>query len=149
MKFFLKIVPVLALVILAFAVTSAPAQDDKDRIERELEKTMSLQSPLVEDDVKLYLANVEPIFRLRFEPEKLIDTIKAIGAWPEDRFAYVTTKMAVGMSLIMRPDDARNQVVPDFARPTPVELALIKRYQDELTRAMSMIEARYATASGS
>lgn len=141
----------LALLFLVLIPTSALAQEQQNNthtIEQELQKIMAQQAPLVEDDIRFYLTNVDPIFRLRFEPDKLADTIASIGVWPEERFVYVTTKMAVGMSLIMRFGDPRNNDIPDFVRPTDEERKLIEKYKDELTRAMTLVQARYATASG-
>lgn len=131
------------------AAATKPPMPTDDRIQQQLETLMIRQPPLTEDDVRLYLANAEPIYRLRDEPDRLPETIKAIGGWPEDRFAYVTTKIAVGLSFLIRPDDPRSAGLPDFVRPTPDELTLIKRYQDELTRALERAQAaRQAAATG-
>lgn len=131
------------------ATAAKPGLPGDDRIQQQLEKIMISQPPLTEDDVRLYLANAEPIYRLRDEPGRLPETIKAIGGWLDDRFAYVTTKIAVGLSLLIRPDDPRNTGLPAFVRPTPDELTLIKRYQDELTRALERAQAaRQAAMAG-
>ncbi len=131
------------------AAAVKPGLPGDDRILQQLEKLMIRQPPLTEDDVRLYLSNAEPIYRLRDDPGRLPETVKAIGGWPEDRFAYVTTKVAVGLSLLVRPDDPRHAGLPEFVRPTADELTLIKRYQDELTRALERAQTvRQAEAAG-
>lgn len=122
----------------------AAAQDDSESLQHILERGMSRQAPLTADDVRVYLKNVEQIYRLRFEPGRQADVVREINYWDENRFAYVTTKMAVGMSLLLRPDDARNKSVPNFTRPTAAEMTLIKTYQDELAKAMESMQTKYA-----
>ena len=126
-----------------FLPTWAVAQEDVQRATQELKKIMTQEEPLNENDVRLYLTNADPIYRLRFEPDKLEETILAIGGWSEQRFTYVTIKMAVGMSQLMNPDDFRHQDVMGFAQPSPQELAVIMAHQDELNRVMERIQARY------
>ncbi len=104
---------------------------------------MARQEPLSENDIRIYLENVELIYQLRFEPDRLAEAVKTISAWTEGRFAYVTTKMATGMSMLMRPGDARNNAIPEFAKPTAQEQALIRRHQEALSRAMEAMQAKY------
>ena len=134
------------LIALTLGLMSVPAsaQSDLETINQQLEKAMSRETPLTEEDIRLYLANVDPIYRLRFEPERLPDTVKAINGWTENRFAYVTTKISVGMSILLRADDPRNAAVPVFARPSQQELALLRRYQEDLTRAIEGVQSRYS-----
>ncbi|MDR1922290.1 MAG: hypothetical protein LBS31_11200 [Candidatus Adiutrix sp.] len=124
------------LVLLAFLPVSAAAQNrDKAMIEEQLRRVMAKEAPLSEADVKIYLENIKPIFRLSRNPALQKETIAAIGRWSENRFAYVAVKMAVGMSMLIRPDDPRNAAAPDFAKPTAGEMELIRGYRDELLRA--------------
>ena len=134
----------LALLILGTAAPSA-AQTEQDQLYERLAQVMAQEQPLAEADVKLYLENAEAIYRLRFEPEKLDETAAAISAWTPGRFAYVTTKIAVGMSQLLRPDDQRNLNLPEFTKPLPPEVAVIRRAQDELTRTMERLQAKYGT----
>ncbi len=127
-----------------FAETlAAQTQTDKEKtsLSRELARSMAREAPLTEDDYRLYLANLEAIFALRQSPERAPDLAAAIPAWSESRFAYVTTKMAVGMSMILKPDDPRNLAVPDFARPTEREMALIRLHRDELVKSVEALQA--------
>lgn len=127
----------------------ALAQNDQDKIQGSLARSMLRQAPLSNDDILTYLKYVEPIYQLRFTPNRQGDVVRAINVWDENRFAYVTTKMAVGMSILMRPGDARNNAIPDFARPSQPELELIKSHQDELARQMDSLQAKYAAGSSS
>ncbi|KXS56369.1 MAG: hypothetical protein AMR96_03040 [Candidatus Adiutrix intracellularis] len=121
----------------------AAAQDEQDLVYERLAQIMVKEQPLADEDVRIYIENAESIYRLRFEPEKLNETIKSINSWTENRFAYVTTKMAVGMSQLIRPEDPRNTSIPEFAKPSPPEIAVIRRAQDELTRTMERLQAKY------
>lgn len=144
-KALLFIAALMALLAASLQASPALAQGNAElvKIQQQLLKVMARQEPLTAGDIKTYLANAEAIYRLRYEPEKLQEVSEGISAWDDDRFAYVTTKVAVGMSLLMKPDDARNRSLPAFARPTQAELDLIKRHLDELTRAMDAIRAKY------
>ena len=119
------------------------AQNDLNRIQGLLESSMAKQTILTENDVKTYLAHSESIYLLRFDPARVDEVIKETG-WTGDRFAYVTTKMAVGMSVLLRPDDPRNRSIPSFAQPSGVEKSIIMRYQEALDRTMEQVQARHA-----
>ncbi len=142
MKRWLFLVVFLGLAM--WLTAPASAQSDLIKIQQALEKTMVGQEPLTEDDVRTYLTNVEAIYRLRFEPDRMPEAIKATDGWTESRFAYVTTKMAVGMSMLMRRDDPRLANLPEFVKPTPAELTLIKQYQEDLGRVMEQLQAKYS-----
>ena len=135
--------PVLAVLLAAGA--PAAAQSEQVLFYEQLAQVMALEQPLADEDIRLYLENAEAIYRLRFEPEKLDETAAAISAWTPARFAYVTTKVAVGMSQLLRPDDQRNLNVPEFAKPSPPEVTVIRRAQDDLTRTMERLQAKYGT----
>jgi hypothetical protein len=124
---------------------AASAQTEEAQLNERLAQVMAQEQPLADADVRLYLENAEAIYRLRFEPEKLDETAAAISAWTPGRFAYVTTKVAVGMSQLLRPDDQRNLNVPEFARPSPPEITVIRRVQDELARTMERLQGKYGT----
>jgi len=121
------------------------AQTEEVQLYERLAQVMTQEQPLADADVRLYLENAEAIYRLRFEPEKLDETAAAINAWTPSRFAYVTAKIAVGMSQLLRPDDPRNLSVPEFVKPSPHEMTIIRRAQDELTRTMERLQAKYGT----
>lgn len=123
--------------------------NDLQNLQGALARSMARQLPLSEDDVSAYLRYVEQIYLLRFQPDRQSDLIRNISIWDEDRFAYVTTKMALGMSLLLRPGDARNNAIPKFARPSEAELELIKSHQDELARHMDSLQAKYAAGNPS
>jgi hypothetical protein len=127
----------------------ALAQNNREQFQAPLARSMARQLPLSEDDVSTYLRYAEQIYHLRFAPNNQEALIRTINIWDENRFAYVTTKMAVGMSLLMRPSDTRNNAIPGFARPTAGELELIKRHQDELARQMDSLQAKYAAGNPS
>ena len=133
----------LAAAGLILAVSPASAQSDQEKIQQQLESAMAKEGPLTDEDVRIYLANIDPIFRLRTEPARLGETVRSIGGWSESRFAYVTTKIAVGMSLLLRPGDSRNNGLPAFAKPDTQEMALLKRYQEELSREMEAAQLKY------
>ena len=135
----------LFLVLILGASVPAAAQTEQAQLYDRLAQVMAQEQPLAEADIRLYVENAEDIYRLRFEPEKLDETAAAISAWTPSRFAYVTTKIAVGMSQLLRPDDSRNLNVPEFAKPSPPELTIIRRTQDELTRTMERLQAKYGT----
>ncbi|MDR1044827.1 MAG: hypothetical protein LBP33_06885 [Candidatus Adiutrix sp.] len=137
--------PIICLAVagLMAAVPPASAQSDQEKIQQQLESAMAKESPLGEEDVRIYLANVDSIFRLQVEPGRLGETARNIGGWSESRFAYVTTKIAVGMSLLLRPTDSRNSGIPAFARPDTQETALLRRYQEELSREMEAAQLKY------
>jgi hypothetical protein len=137
--------PPLALVFLLLLAAPSAAQTEQAQLYERLAQVMAQEQPLAEADVRLYLENAEAIYRLRFEPEKLDETAAAISAWTPGRFAYVTTKIAVGMSQLSRPDDQRNLNVPEFAQPSPPEVTVIRRAQDELNRTMERLQAKYGT----
>ena len=137
LAFFLPFLPLLLTTALA------SAQSEQDQLYERLAQVMAKEQPLADADIRLYLENAEAIYRLRFEPEKLDETAAAISAWTPDRFAYVTTKIAVGMSQIVRPDDLKNLNVPEFARPSDPEVTVIRRAQEELTRTMERLQAKY------
>lgn len=140
-KYLSALLPALFIVFCSVpaAQAQAPSRESQDR----LFKIMDAQEELTDDDVKMYLQNAGAIFRLRSEPNRLNETVDLIG-WTDKRFAYVTTKMAAGMSLLMTPDDARNSSIPEFARPTSGELRLIQRYQAQLEAAMAGAQRAYA-----
>lgn len=121
-----------------FCLAPAAGAADKPKAE-ELERAMRFEAPLAEADLRLYLANLPAIFSLRGQPDKAAETAAAIPGWTQNRFAYVTTKMAVGLSLLLRPDDARTAAVPAFAKPTAQEMALIKSHQDEVVKALEAL----------
>jgi hypothetical protein len=137
--------PFLFMALLLGAASPAEAQTEEALLQERLAQVMAQEQPLADADVRLYLENAEAIYRLRFEPEKLDETAAAISAWTPGRFAYVTTKIAVGMSQLLRPDDQRNLNVPEFAKPSPPEVAVIRRAQDELTRTMERLQVKYGT----
>lgn len=139
---------VLALVVLMASESHAQDASSRQALER-LEMVMDQQEELTEDEVKLYLQHVNDIYRLRFEPDRLNETVRLINQWSEKRFAYVTTKMAAGMSILMKPGDPRNNSIPQFARPTSGELALIKRYQDQLDEAMTHAMRQFSPPASS
>ena len=137
----------LFLALILISVPAAQAQQGLSRDSQErLYKIMDPQDELTEDDVKLYLQHADAIFRLRFEPDKLNETARAIG-WPDKRFAYVVTKMAAGLSLLLTRDDPRNSSIPEFARPTRNEERLIQRYQGQLEAALAQAQRAYAVAN--
>jgi hypothetical protein len=133
------------LIILLGTAFPAEAQTEQDQLYDRLAQVMSQEQPLAEADIRLYMENAEDIYRLRFEPEKLDETAAAISAWTPGRFVYVTTKIAVGMSQLLRPDDPRTLNVPEFVKPLPLELTIIRRAQDDLTRTMERLQAKYGT----
>lgn len=135
--------------VLALTPGLAAAQNEQAALQSSLERSMARQTDLTDEDIRTYLKYADPIYRLRFEPERQSEVIREINFWDENRFAYVTTKMAVGMSLLLRPDDSRNNSIPSFTRPKQEELNLIKRYQDELIRTMDSIQSKYAPNSSS
>ena len=128
------------------AALPALAQSDQEKIQQQLESAMAKEGPLTDEDIRIYLANIDPIFRLRSEPARLSETVRNIGGWSEGRFAYVTTKVAVGMSLLLRPGDSRNNGLPAFARPSNQEMELLRRYQEELSREMEAAQLKYGNA---
>ena len=137
---------VLAMVIFSPSWVLAQGEEQR-RASQELRKIMINQELLNANDVRVYLANADAIYRLQFEPDKLQETILATGAWSEQRFIYVTVKMAVGMSQLMNPANFRPQdVSANFAQPTPQEMAVIMEHQDELNRTMERIQERYRPA---
>jgi hypothetical protein len=138
--------PFLFIMALFLGMASpAEAQTEEALLQERLAQVMAQEQPLADADVRLYLENAEAIYQLRFEPEKLDETAAAISAWTPGRFAYVTTKIAVGMSQLLRPDDQRNLNVPEFAKPSPPEVTVIRRAQDELTRTMERLQVKYGT----
>jgi hypothetical protein len=139
-----RLVKYLLMGILLLSATAAFAQNPSRESQDRLYKVMESQEELSEDDVKLYLQHAEAIYKLRFEPGALDDTVRLIGSWSDKRFAYVTTKMAAGMSLLITPDDSRNNSIPEFARPTSGELRLIQRYQLQLETAMAQARRAYS-----
>ena len=147
----IRVISAVFLSVFVFCLASAEvsAQDDQEKMRRQLERLMAGESELTEDDVKIYLNNIDKIFALRFEPDKLPEVAKSVEGWSERRFAYVSTKMAVGMHMLIKPDSPINVTIPDFAKPTGQERDLIKRYQDSLNRAMERVQAKYAAGSGS
>ncbi len=141
---FMTVAAFAALIFLA-APESLKAQEAKiapDRLAKELERAMSRETPLTEDDYRIYMANLDKIFALRQAPERAGQTAAEISDWTPSRFAYVTTKMAVGMSMLLKPDDPKNQAVPAFARPTEREMNLIENHRDELVKSVEALEAR-------
>lgn len=134
--------------VLFISGSGAWAQSDLARIQNMLETSMARQTILTEDDVRVYLAHAESIYELRFDPSKVDEVINETG-WSESRFSYVTTKMSVGMSLLLRPDDPRNASIPDFAKPSGAELGVIRRYQEDLARTMEAVQARHSRNGGS
>ena len=146
----IRLVKYMSVLFLAIVFLSAPAAQAQQGLSREsqerLYKIMDPQDELTEDDVRLYLQYADAIFRLRFEPDKLNETARTIG-WPDKRFAYVTTKMAAGLSLLLNKDDARNTSIPEFARPTRNEERLIQRYQPQLEAALAQAQRAYAAAN--
>jgi len=138
--------PLLVLMALFLAAAApAGAQTEEAQLYERLAQVMAQEQPLADADVRVYLENAEAIYRLRFEPEKMNETAAAISAWTPGRFAYVTTKIAVGMSLLLRPDDQRNLNVPEFAKPSPPEVTVIRRVQEELARTMERLQGKYGT----
>jgi hypothetical protein len=133
------------MTLLLVTAVPAAAQTEETQLRERLAQVMAQEQPLADADVRLYLENAEAIYRLRFEPEKLEETAAAISAWSPGRFAYVTTKIAVGMSQFLRPDDQRNLNVPEFAKPSPPEVTVIRRVQDELVRTMERLQGKYGT----
>lgn len=137
-----------ALAFIFILVPGAWAQSDLPRIQNMLETSMGRETILTENDVRTYLAHAEEIYLLRFDPSGVDEVINRTG-WSANRFSYVTTKMAVGMSLLLRPDDPRNASIPHFAKPSSAEQGVIKSYQEDLARAMETVQARHSRNGGS
>ena len=137
-------------VFLAWHPNPASAQSADEilfMMQEQLMVTMNKEPPLTEEDIKTYIDHAEAIYRLRYESDKLGSVVIEIDPWTEARFAYVTTKMAVGMFSLMRPDDPRNRQLPEFSKPTPQEMELIKRHQSELTKTMESLQTKYSSGS--
>ncbi|MGL4207998.1 MAG: hypothetical protein ACRCTY_01285 [Candidatus Adiutrix sp.] len=130
-----KFFPFLIISFLLALTMPQMAQSDGSSLEQ-LRQIMAAESQLTEDDVKIYLDNIKIIFQLSQSPEEARSVLSRIPAWSENRFTYVTTKMGVGMSMLLRPDDPRNEAAPDFAKPTAREMDLIQRYKIDLTNAV-------------
>ncbi|MDR2726030.1 MAG: hypothetical protein LBC90_08260 [Candidatus Adiutrix sp.] len=140
-----RLPPLLLLALILGTAAPSAAQTEQAQLYERLAQVMAQEQPLAEADVRLYLENAEAIYRLRFEPEKLDETATAISAWTPSRFAYVTTKIAAGMSQLLRADDQRNLDVPEFAKPSPPEVAVIRRAQPELKSTMERLQVKYGT----
>jgi hypothetical protein len=146
-KFYVFIMAALlcAAIPLALAEPLA-AQTNKDiaRLSRELQRAMSIEAPLTEEDYRVFMANLDTIYALRQNPESATQVSRNISGWTPSRFAYVTTKMAVGMLSLVKPDDPRNLAVPDFARPSEQEMRIIRNHRDELVKAVEALQASEA-----
>lgn len=139
----IKIFSLCLLLCAAFSLSLAVCLEAQDKpgspLARELQRSMSRETPLTEDDYRLYQANLDKIFALRQNPEQAREVAAAIG-WSESRFAYVSTKMAVGMSMLLKPEDPRNQAVPPFAQPTDREMSIISNHRDELVKSVEALQ---------
>lgn len=132
---------------LGSAAAQGISPEVSSQMQERLRITMTREPSLTEEDIRIYLTHAEAIYRLRYESAKLGEVVLEINPWTEARFAYVTTKMAVGMLMLMKPDDSRIRNLPEFSRPTRSELELIRRHQDELTRTMESLQAKYSSGS--
>ncbi len=142
-----RFIALLALALLMAAPALAQTTEELVKMQQQLMTTMAREAPLTNEDLRTYLTHAEAIYRLRYEPDKLGDVVRAIDPWTEARFAYVTTKLSVGMFMLMRSDDPRSRSLPEFAKPTEREMELIRRYEDDLTRTMRSLQAKYAPGS--
>lgn len=140
-KIFIKTILACAALSLMLSQVLLAQDAEKSRLSRALERSMSREAPLSEDDYKIYMANLRDIFALSQAPQGAAELAKNINSWSENRFAYVSTKMAVGLSLLLKPEDPRNQQIPAFARPSEQEMRIIRNHRDELVKAMETLAA--------
>ncbi|MDR1678022.1 MAG: hypothetical protein LBS44_06495 [Deltaproteobacteria bacterium] len=95
------------------------------------------ETPLIKQEIEIYGKNLESIVALDQDPSGLQAVLDNTG-WSLERFTYVVTKIGVGLSNILYPENPRLINASDFLSPTPAERELIidqlktlvKSYQD-------------------
>jgi hypothetical protein len=82
------------------------------------------EPPLTKQEVLTYEQNIEAIAALASDPSALPAILETTG-WSLERLTYVATKMGVGLSNILYPENPRLKNAQEFLAPTPAERELI------------------------
>jgi hypothetical protein len=106
-----------------------------------LYEKMAQEPPLVELDLKIFLANLSLVVSLG-EDLSRIDQLREKTGWTENRLIYVVTKVNLGILALFDPENPRLIGAPDFAKPLAGEMALINSHRDNFNRAMTRLGAR-------
>ncbi|MDR0620770.1 MAG: hypothetical protein LBJ61_02685 [Deltaproteobacteria bacterium] len=99
-----------------------------------LYELISREPPLSKQEILAYEQNLENIVALDTNPALLPELLETTG-WSQERLTYVVTKIGVGLSNILDPENPRLFTAPDFVHPTPAERELIVDRLNDLVKA--------------
>jgi hypothetical protein len=114
----------------------APALGEKPLTARSaahLYELISREPPLSKQEIQAYEEHLESIVALDADPSLMPEILERTG-WTQERFTYVVTKVSVGLSNILYPENPRLINAPDFVNPTPAERELIVDRLKELVK---------------
>ncbi|MDR1111303.1 MAG: hypothetical protein LBP92_11580, partial [Deltaproteobacteria bacterium] len=112
-----------------------------------LYELMSREPPLSRQEVLFYEENLAAIVALGENPGGLAGILEATG-WNQRRFTYVVTKIGVGLSGLVYPENRRLVNAPEFLRPTPAEVELIVERLEALVRGFQKLSRPETEAGG-
>jgi hypothetical protein len=99
-----------------------------------LYELMLRESPLTGNDLDAFISNIAPISDLKDNPGLVGQILESTG-WTETRLAYCSTKITLGFSSLMEHPLPQRANTPDFARPNPEEMALIRQRKKDIEKA--------------
>jgi hypothetical protein len=101
---------------------------------------ISGEYPLNNNDIDRYIRELPLILALNDDPS-LINELLAATGWTENRLVYVTTKVGMGLILLLNPSEKGSQKYPSFARPSLNEEKLITEREPEIQAAFEKLIA--------
>jgi hypothetical protein len=94
--------------------------------------------PLNNNDIDNYIRELPLIISLAENPGLSSEILSATG-WTESRLIYVTTKVGMGLILLLNPLEKGSQKYPSFARPSLNEEKLITEREPEIQAAFDKL----------
>jgi hypothetical protein len=105
-----------------------------------LYELMSREPLLSKNEIIIYQKHLPAIVALDADPAGLGAVLEATGL-TQTRLVYVVTKVGVGLSCLLYPDDAKFRDLPDFMKPTPPEQELLRENLDKLVEGFRALYA--------
>ena len=103
-----------------------------------LYNVISNEHPLNNNDIDSYIKELPLILALSGDPSLVPEVLAATG-WTENRLVYVSTKVGLGLVLLLNPEEKGSQKYPAFASPSANEERLIAEREPEIQAAYNKI----------
>ena len=133
-----KIIPALTLVLTLALMAAAPAlQAQIFADEEEAKKAFTAEQPLTQADIDTFIKIAPQVFA-DDNPAAASKIFKAAGL-TDSRGAYIMTKVSLSMMQFEADEDSTGIInsVPEPMRPTPTEMALVKKNQEALNKTIA------------